>query len=315
MPTSSDPKASSRLFDITPLENDGTNFATWKFRVRTVLEIRGLMGITDGTEPKPTASASDPKDTEIANWVSRDRDARAQITLTLKDEPLNSVMYATSAKDTWDRLKDRYEGKGKQTIAYLIGELFRKTLEDDSPLGPQMDAMVQKGHLITSLGQTLDDSLIAIAIIISLPTSYATLKTILMSSDATVSSEKVVTQVLREEQDRHHGADTVALVARQGYGNGKGQQGKGYAKSSTGDARKRVKCDYCKKNGHTKDVCRKLEADKAKAAPKDLSANVAASGLHELATRMVQDTPSTRCAEARLARRRQLHLRDARRHH
>ena len=76
------------------------------------------------------------------------------------------MMYAKTAKETWDKLKDRYEGQGKQTIAYLIGELFRNTLDDELPLGSQMDSMVQKGHLIRSLGQVIDDTLIAIAIVI-----------------------------------------------------------------------------------------------------------------------------------------------------
>ncbi|KAI0704199.1 hypothetical protein C8T65DRAFT_518784, partial [Cerioporus squamosus] len=62
-----------------------------------------------------------------------------------------------------------YEGKGKQTVASLIGELFRETLSDESPLRPQLDAMLHKKHLLSSLGQNLDDSLVAIAMVISLP--------------------------------------------------------------------------------------------------------------------------------------------------
>ena len=164
-----DAKASSRLYDIPSLLNDGSNYPTWKFR--TVLEVRNLWALVDGTSSRPTATESAPKTAEIASWSTRDREARAQITLTLSDEPLNGVMYAETAKEAWDKLRDRYEGKGKQSIAYLIGELFRNTLDDASPLGPQLNAMLQRGHTITSLGQTLDDSLIAIAMVISLPPS------------------------------------------------------------------------------------------------------------------------------------------------
>ena len=131
--TTSDPKASSRLFDIAALDNDGSNFPTWKYRVKTVLEVRSLMSIVDGTEKRPTPTATDPKSTEIAAWDTRDREAKAQITLTLKDEPLSGVMYSKTSKEAWDKLNERYEGKGKQTIAYLIAELFRGTLDDESP--------------------------------------------------------------------------------------------------------------------------------------------------------------------------------------
>lgn len=280
----SDVKAPSRLFDISPLENDGSNFPTWKFRVQTVLEIRNLMNIVNGKELCPVPADKDNTGAVDA-WNTRDREARAQITLTLKDEPLNGVMYATTAKETWDKLKDRYEGQGKQTIAYLIGELFRNTLDDELPLGPQMDSMVQKGHLIRSLGQVIDDTLIAIAIVISLPPSYATLKTILMSTDGSLTSEKVVTQVLREEKDRRHGTEATALVAR--YGKGKGNPG---AKSA--DPKKKLKCDYCKKRGHVKDECRKLQADQAKPKdqPKELVAKVATSKNDDLVLFMAADT-------------------------
>ena len=97
----------------------------------------------------------------------------AQITLTLKDEPLSGVIYATTSKDVWDRLHARYEGKGKQTIAFLISELFRNTLTDDSALEPQLNAMRQKSFILSSLGLPLDDTLIAVAMAISLPPSYS----------------------------------------------------------------------------------------------------------------------------------------------
>ena len=54
----------------------------------------------------------------------RDREAHAQIALTLSDEPLNTVFHTQMAKQAWDSLMTRYEGKGEQKIAYLISELF-----------------------------------------------------------------------------------------------------------------------------------------------------------------------------------------------
>ncbi|KAG2122751.1 hypothetical protein DEU56DRAFT_745798, partial [Suillus clintonianus] len=45
--------ASSRLYDVASLENDGSNFQTWKYRIMTVLDIRGLWEIANGTEKKP----------------------------------------------------------------------------------------------------------------------------------------------------------------------------------------------------------------------------------------------------------------------
>ncbi|KAJ8580825.1 hypothetical protein M405DRAFT_698838, partial [Rhizopogon salebrosus TDB-379] len=83
---------------------------------------------------------------------------------------------ATSAEEIWKKLSERYEGKGKQTIAYLIGELFRGTLSDESAMETQLNTMRQKAYVLKSLGQPLDDSLVAIAMVISLPPSYSILR-------------------------------------------------------------------------------------------------------------------------------------------
>ncbi|KAJ8580272.1 hypothetical protein M405DRAFT_689591, partial [Rhizopogon salebrosus TDB-379] len=80
------------------------------------------------------------------------------------------------ASDAWTKLCERYEGKGKQTIAYLIGELFCGTLSDESPMETQLNSMRHKAQILSSLGQSLDDTLVAIAMVISLPPSYSTLR-------------------------------------------------------------------------------------------------------------------------------------------
>ncbi|KAG0700626.1 hypothetical protein DFH29DRAFT_807354, partial [Suillus ampliporus] len=46
-------QGSSRLYDIPSLEDDRSNFQTWKYRVMTVLEVHRLWTIADGTELWP----------------------------------------------------------------------------------------------------------------------------------------------------------------------------------------------------------------------------------------------------------------------
>lgn len=259
-------KFSNRLFDIPKLNNDGSNFQTWKFRVTKVLDSRGLQQTVTGDDPKPRGT-SDSDKALIAEWIKRDKDTQAQLTLTLEDEPLNGVLYATSAKDIWDKLNSRYEGKGKQTIAFLIRELFRSTLSDESALEPQLNAMRQKAYILHSLGQTLEDSLIATAIVISLPASYSTLATILMASNDKLETDSVMAQILTEEKSRRDSNSVMALIAKT---NGKAKGKK--------DAKKGKKCDHCKKKGHVKAECRKLKAEneaKEKEKPPELTAKIA----------------------------------------
>ncbi|KAG2067543.1 hypothetical protein BDR04DRAFT_939198, partial [Suillus decipiens] len=78
--------------------------------------------------------------------------------------------------EAWTKLCEQYEGKGKQSIAYLIGKLFCGTLSDESPMEPQLNSMQMKAQVLNSLGQALNNSLVVIAMVISLPTSYSTLR-------------------------------------------------------------------------------------------------------------------------------------------
>ena len=47
-------KTSSCLYDIPILEENGTNFQTWKYQICTVLDIRGLLNIAEGKEQRPS---------------------------------------------------------------------------------------------------------------------------------------------------------------------------------------------------------------------------------------------------------------------
>ena len=90
----------NHLYDIPSLENDAANFQTWKFQIETILDIRGLLPIIDGTLKCPMESQSE----DYALWKRLDKEAKAQICLTLKDEPLNGVLHIATSKEAWDKL-------------------------------------------------------------------------------------------------------------------------------------------------------------------------------------------------------------------
>lgn len=142
-------QGSSRLYDVPLLANDGANFQTWKYRTETVLDMRGLLEIAEGNATRPDNTVP----VRVEEWERMNKEARSQITLTLDDEPLSGVLHVKEASVVWKKICERYEGKGKQTIAFLIRDLFRSTLSDDSPLEPQLNAMRQKGFTLASLGQ------------------------------------------------------------------------------------------------------------------------------------------------------------------
>jgi len=100
----------------------------------------------------------------------------------LKDEPLSGVLYTTSAADVWDKLNHHYEGKGQNTIAYLIKEIFHASFSDEIPMEPQLNDIQHKVHILKTLGEPISNAVIAHAMLLALPDSYSTLHTILNSA-------------------------------------------------------------------------------------------------------------------------------------
>jgi hypothetical protein len=94
---------------------------------------------------------------------------------------------------------DERGSKEMDRCPLTIGELFHNTLSDETPLEPQLNTMLQLGYNLHSLGQQLNNSLIAITMMISLPDSYSTLDSILMATDLKQTSESIKTSVLQEE--------------------------------------------------------------------------------------------------------------------
>ena len=116
-------KTSSRLYDIPILEENGINFQTWKYRICTVLDIQRLLNSAEGQEQRPSqilvtgmnddaAKVHAAQIEKIEDWDRHNKEAKAQITLTLSDEPLSGVIHTMSAADAWDKLNCRYEGRG-----------------------------------------------------------------------------------------------------------------------------------------------------------------------------------------------------------
>jgi len=129
-------------------------------------------------------------------------------------------------------------------------------LMDNTSMESQLNLMQQKANVLKTIGQPLDDSLVAIAMVISLPTSYSTLHTILMAVDDKLTTDMVINQVLIKERSQKSPGQTALSAKATSQ-----TKGKGKAKSGKKSQKKKGTCTYCSKDGHTEDVCYKKKCD------------------------------------------------------
>ncbi len=91
--TAMEDHATAKLIDsLKDLEDDGSNFSTWKYLQLEVFEYRGLDGYVNGTVKKP-----DDSDTaELEKWKKNMRTARLQITMHVGPDVLQHIMDKSS---------------------------------------------------------------------------------------------------------------------------------------------------------------------------------------------------------------------------
>jgi hypothetical protein len=269
--STSRPRDRDRKYKITTLEADSSNWGAWKHCVTRTLGINGLWKVVVGTDPCP--ADGDP---------TLDEEATAQIEFTIKDDPLQTVMDTTSAKDAWDRLCDRYKGKGKKRLVCLIDKVFHTTFTDTEPLEVQINDLLADIRNINKLKKTFNNEITAIALINALPDSLDTLQTILGNAD-TITSVNMKAQIIEDKQRciGCSGSDATAFFVKAHNDTCKGKQ-QGKPKSNQADKPKsncsKQHCSHCDIDRHDVADCRKLKREKAKAgdsATKPSNANKA----------------------------------------
>jgi len=106
----SDPGSGSSHYNIPLLDNNGSNYDDWKFRVSVLLKMKGLMGIVKGTEKCPSEKATDPKD-QVAvtatfdKWHAQNNQAFVEIIMMLKKEPSRKIRQFKLASEVWNYLE------------------------------------------------------------------------------------------------------------------------------------------------------------------------------------------------------------------
>jgi hypothetical protein len=114
-------------------------------------------------------------------------------------------------------------------MVLLTQKLFQTTLSDSKQLEPQIQELLWAARMLSNAGLGFQDGLIAMAIIVSLPPSLSTLRTILShTEESELSSQHMLSKVIADEQRRirNSGVDATtyfASVAIKGKEKGKGK--------------------------------------------------------------------------------------------
>ncbi|KAL0267069.1 UNVERIFIED_CONTAM: hypothetical protein PYX00_009436 [Menopon gallinae] len=220
-----------------------SNYKSWKIQMKSVLIINDLWPYVDGSVPEPTS--------EKELWTKKDSKALAMICLCVSQKQLNYVENARTSKQAWDALREAFESTRPIRKLSLCRQLLRMKKTPSTSMNQYINEFSSKAEQLREAGIELQEELLSIMLLSSLPDNYQNFSFGIESRDRIPSLESLKVELIEEERDQES-KDEVFL------GRKVNQKSRGQNKEKYSNNEKfKGKCYSCGKGGH---IARKLGA-------------------------------------------------------
>jgi len=232
---------------------DETNYTSWKFKMRMVLELHDLWDVVDGTEFCPEemdgAACSVVKE-EVQAYQKRARKAYVLIAMALSDPQLAHIRSFTTGKEAWEKLSEVHEAKGLAARLFLRRKFFTLAKAVDDSMQQHIVKVTTMAEHLAAIGATVSEEDTVMTLLCSLPPDFDNLIVSLESRVDNLTLDYVSSRLLHEEARRAETQQVVgeetAFVVR-----GKDVRGRKERAGNSGW----IKCYRCQKRGHIARNC------------------------------------------------------------
>lgn len=257
---------------------DENNYQTWKIRIEAVCVKNKNWNHVLGKIPKPLVSATDSKTLEIEKakleaWEQTDNEAKSDLILSVSTSQLKhlrSLPDTKTANDIWLKLKEVNGKVGDTAIVSLITELMTKRLVNEDDFDKHLEFYTDAVNNLNEMGEVLSEKVIIAILLISLPESFSSIRSAIRALTSLPKLDDVKKKIREDHASRK--ADLINTNNNAMFFNPK-QRPRPKDRKDPKDKKpdfkvqKKVKCTFCKKNGHHIDDCRfriKANAEKEK---------------------------------------------------
>jgi gag-polypeptide of LTR copia-type len=225
----------SGLYSVERLNS--TNYPAWKFRTELILKDRDLWKCI---EPSSPSAKSAPSKVE-------EQSALAQIALNVSDEVIPLVRRATTAREAWKLVCERYEQKGLSARVFLRRKLFNIKYIEGESMQTHLNNIRDIADQLESIKAGIKDEDLAMTVLCSLPERFDSFIVQMEGRDITdLTFDFVSGRLLAEFTRQEH--------TRSGESNDGSQVSALYSKSQR-TPRSKSKCTFCGLIGHTEERC------------------------------------------------------------
>ncbi|KAG8480237.1 hypothetical protein CXB51_024800 [Gossypium anomalum] len=226
-----------------PLLDRNTRFALWQIKMQAVLAQMDLEDALLGIDKMPSTLTDEEK-------KRKDRKALTQLHLHLSNEILQDVMKEKTAAALWKRLEQICMSKTLTSKLHMKQRLYAHRLEEGASVHEHLTVFKEILSNLEAMEVQYDKEDLGLILLCSLPPSYSTFRDTILYSRESLTVDEGEGLIVRGRQDRNTDDDRGRTQERNHRGKSKGR-----SKSSNGGKT----CNFCKKKGHIKSECYKLQ--------------------------------------------------------
>ncbi|UYV81492.1 K02A2.6-like, partial [Cordylochernes scorpioides] len=143
---------------------DGKNFASWKFRIISILEGKDLNAILEADPPK--------EEEKFKEWKKKDAQAKGILTCSMTDSLVALISTCKTSKEIWKALHARYEGDKRKIIIEARNDVSRLVMKREEKWEDYLyraDRLLEQAR---NLGADIEDEEFITSVIRGLPHKY-----------------------------------------------------------------------------------------------------------------------------------------------
>ncbi|KAG8493847.1 hypothetical protein CXB51_011132 [Gossypium anomalum] len=247
-----------------PLLDRNTRFALWQIKMQAVLAQIDLEDALLGIDKMPSTLTDEEK-------KRKDRKALTQLHLHLSNEILQDVMKEKTAAALWKRLEQICMSKTLTSKLHMKQRLYAHRLEEDASVHEHLTVFKEILSNLEAMEVQYDKEDLGLILLCSLPPSYSTFRDTILYSRESLTVDEVYDSLTSYDKMKH----LVVKPDSQGEGlivcgrqdrNTDDDRGRTQERNYRGKSKGRSKssnrgktCNFCKKKGHIKSECYKLQ--------------------------------------------------------
>lgn len=189
---------------------DGTNYRVWADQIKNFSRYSGVWYLIEGhgstgTTKQPGTAVPSSGAEAIAAWWEKNDKLLGIIAMHVTPNLQHYIAEKYTALEAWDALRDTFEKPGAVGAFVEFQTLFNSRLSDNSPMGPQIDAMIEAAARVTAAGIDVKDQLLGLLLVNAMPKSYQTITSTILATVADVTKltyTDIRPKILEEEQRR-----------------------------------------------------------------------------------------------------------------